>query len=159
MKMKVKRVAAPVKACFSLVLTTVIWLYPASEANANAQTVCSGIAVVSRTSECKLVVDSTAKQWAQFQELRREWKARCGATSSITEMSMLEPYQRIIGMGESAVPAILAQLKAEGDEPDQWFWALRMMTGENPVKPEDQGDFLAMARAWITWGEIKNYAG
>jgi len=62
-------------------------------------------------------------------------------------------------MGESAVPAILAQLKAEGDEPDQWFWALRMMTGENPVKPEDQGDFLAMARAWITWGEIKNYAG
>jgi len=77
-------------------------------------------------------------------------------------MSMLEPYQKIIAMGKPAVPLILAQLRTEGDDPDQWFWALRVITGENPVRPEHQGDFLAMANAWLAWGtkqELAEYAG
>jgi hypothetical protein len=77
-------------------------------------------------------------------------------------MSMLEPYQMIIAMGQNVVPYIFAQLKAEGDEPDQWFWALRMITRANPVRPEDQGDFRAMAKAWLEWGarrELAEYAG
>jgi hypothetical protein len=36
---------------------------------------------------------------------------------------------------------------------------LRILSGENPVKPEDQGDFRAMARTWINWGIEKELAG
>jgi hypothetical protein len=95
----------------------------------------------------------------KFQALAKEWKAQHGAMSSITEMSMLPAYQRIIGLGEDAIPMILQQLKAEGNEPDQWFWALRAIAGENPVAPEDQGDFLKMAQAWVRWGEGAGHAG
>ncbi len=161
--MKGSRISRPVKACFSLVLTTVALLYPAAnaqEAKVNQQILCSSIPVISRTSDGKLI--STNWEWAQFQALRRDWTSQRGASSSLTDTSMLEPYQRIIAMGRTAVPLILAQLRAEGSEPDQWFWALRVITGANPVKPEDQGDFRAMATAWIAWGteqELAEYAG
>ncbi len=79
--------------------------------------------------------------------------------SSITEMSMLPSYQKLVGMGEVAIPLLLAELKSEGDEPDQWFWALKAITGIDPVKPEDRGDFVGMARAWLKWGEDEGYAG
>jgi hypothetical protein len=36
--------------------------------------------------------------------------------------------------------------------PDQWFWALRAITGANPIKPEQQGRIQEMAAAWIEWG-------
>lgn len=144
---------------FSLMLTSVTWLYPATDATANAQTLRTGSAIVSRTSECRLYVDKNVKRWAQFQQLRSEWKVKRGAISSITGMSMLEPYQKIIGMGDDALPLILAQLRSEGDEPDQWFWALKMITGVDPVQPTDQGNFRAMAQAWLAWGESEGYAG
>ena len=157
--MKTKHITAPIVICFSLVLTSVTWLYPSSEPKANPQTLCSGNAVVARTGESELLVTPAAKKWVQFQDFANEWKTKRGSTSSITQMSVLEPYQKIIGLGEDAVPFILAQLKSEGDEPDQWFWALKMITGANPVLPEQQGDFRAMAKAWITWGENQQYAG
>lgn len=159
--MSSKVISSPVRVGFSLLIASATWLYPAKEAKSNPQTVYSAIPFVSRTgeNEGKLIVDSKAKQWAQFQSLVAEWKAARGATSSITQMSMLKPYQKIIAMGDGVVPLILAQLRSEGDEPDQWFWALRILTDVNPVRPEDQGDFLAMARAWIEWGESNAYVG
>jgi hypothetical protein len=140
-------------------LTSVTWLYPTNVADANAQTLCSGTAAIYRASEYKVILDPAVKRWMKFQELTKEWRAKRGATSSITAMSMLEPYQKIIGMGPEAVPLILAQLKAEGDEPDQWFWALKIITEADPVRPEDRGNFRAMAQAWIAWGESEDYAG
>jgi len=65
-------------------------------------------------------------------------------------MAMLKPYQRIVGMGLSAVPLILEELRRE---PDQWFWALEAITEENPVPPEAAGKVREMARAWIDWGK------
>ena len=40
-------------------------------------------------------------------------------------MTLLRPYQRIIGMGLPVVPLILEELERE---PDQWFWALEAIT-------------------------------
>jgi hypothetical protein len=102
-------------------------------------------------------VEATSKDWVIFQNLAREWRNERGAMSSITQMSMLKPYQTIIGMGDKAVPLILAQLRSEGDDPDQWFWALRAITQENPVQPGEQGDFRAMAQAWFRWAEEEGY--
>lgn len=155
------------KIYFSVMLTAVTWLYPATAGKTNPQIVSSVNSIVARTSEngaaqSKIILSENAKRWIQFQVLRKEWIAKRGATSSINEMSMLDSYQKIIGMGEKAVPLILAQLKQEGNKPDQWFWALRAITDANPIRPEDQGDFRAMAKAWIEWGatqESREYAG
>ncbi len=95
----------------------------------------------------------------KFQDLVRQWRIQRGATSSITEMAMLPAYQKIIGMGKDAIPLIIKQLKSEGDEPDQWFWALRAITDVNPVSPENQGNSLKMAEAWLRWAAEESYAG
>ena len=95
-------------------------------------------------------------EWLKFQNLVGVWRSERGAMSSITEMAMCPAYQSIIGMGKTAISFILAQLEAEGEEPDQWFWALRAVTGENPVQEEDQGNYLKMARAWLQWGKSRH---
>ena len=73
--------------------------------------------------------------------------------SSTTEMVMCPSYQRIIGMGEKVVPMILRQLEHEGEQPENWFWALRHITGENPVPPEIRGNRRAMAKVWLDWAK------
>jgi hypothetical protein len=39
-------------------------------------------------------------------------------------------YQRIIGLGKAVIPFILRELQTE---PNEWFWALRALTGEDPT--------------------------
>ena len=109
--------------------------------------------------DAEYVTDARAGQWFKFQNLARRWQAERGARSSITAMSMLPAYQSIIGMGEEAVPLIIAQLRLEGDDPDHWFWALRAITEANPISPEDRGDSVKMAQSWIKWAENEGYAG
>jgi len=117
-----------------------------------------GSAVTTAQTDLPFDIDSSVLKWMKFQELVAQWQKERGARSSITAISMMPTYQRIIGMGEDAVPLILKQLRSEGDQPDQWFWALQAITGANPVDPEDRGDFPKMAQAWLKWGE-ENYAG
>jgi hypothetical protein len=90
----------------------------------------------------------------RFQRLVREWKERSRYLSNTAQMAMLKPYQRIIGMGEQALPLILEELSRE---PDHWFWALEMITDENPVPPEAAGRVNLMAQAWVEWGKKHGY--
>ena len=48
------------------------------------------------------------------------------------------------------------ELQQDG-EPDHWFWALVAITRENPSVPEDRGNILKMARAWLRWGVNRGY--
>jgi hypothetical protein len=86
---------------------------------------------------------------ARFHRLSSEWKAKSRHMSNTAQMAMLEPYQRIIGMGWDAVPLILEELKRE---PDYWFWALTAITEEDPVNESAAGKLDLMTRAWIDWG-------
>jgi hypothetical protein len=90
----------------------------------------------------------------RFQRLVREWKDKSRYMSSAAQMAMLKSYQRIIGMGEQAVPLILEELERE---PDHWFWALEAITDENPVPSEDNGKVRLMAKAWVDWGRQRGY--
>ena len=92
----------------------------------------------------------------RFQRLRSQWKEQSRYLSNTAPVSMLGPYQRIIGMGTAAVPLILEELRRE---PDHWFWALESITEENPVPPEDSGRVKAMTAAWIRWGVERGYLG
>ncbi len=92
----------------------------------------------------------------RFQRLAAEWKERSHYLSNTAQMAMLEPYQRIIGMGPPVVPLILEELRRE---PDHWFWALAAITEEDPVPPESAGKVRLMAQAWIEWGERQGLIG
>jgi len=100
-----------------------------------------------------VIVDEALQQSVRFRDLMTKWRSERRATSSITAMAMCDAYQRMIGMGPSVIPFIIAQLRSEGEEPDQWFWALQVLSEIDPVSEEDRGDFTKMAAAWISWAE------
>ncbi|MBI4594951.1 MAG: hypothetical protein HY730_01060 [Candidatus Tectomicrobia bacterium] len=90
----------------------------------------------------------------KFDELKTEWQMETAHLSSITEIALNYAYQQIIGMGNMAIPYILTELKKQ---PDHWFWALKSITGEDPVKPEDRGHMQKMTEAWLCWGKGRGY--
>ncbi len=86
----------------------------------------------------------------QFDALADRWTVETTTESSdFMNVIMHWAYQRIIGLGPRAVPLILARLART---PDHWSWALRAITGENPVPPAAAGDMNAIAQAWLGWG-------
>jgi hypothetical protein len=89
-----------------------------------------------------------------FRRLAKQWKADTEFQSSVTRIAMHPAYQRIIGMGPSAVPLILRDLDTTHDP---WFWALAAITGADPVPPEDRGYIDRMVRAWVRWGIRQNF--
>lgn len=96
----------------------------------------------------------------KFRKLSDQWRNERNPLSSKAKDSATKPsYQRIIGMGEIAIPYILAELKDElaNGEPGDWFMALWAITGENPVPVESRGRIRQMAEAWIQWGSEAGY--
>ena len=61
-------------------------------------------------------------------------------------------YQRIIGLGPSAIPLILRELQRQ---PGHWHWALQALTGEDPAHPGDT--VTQTAQAWLQWGKERHY--
>jgi len=90
----------------------------------------------------------------RFTNLVREWKRETVNISSIQQMVLHSCYQEIIAMGPKAIHLILNELK---QEPDFWFWALRALTREDPVKEEIRGNVMAMREAWLDWGREHAY--
>jgi hypothetical protein len=91
---------------------------------------------------------------ARFDSLARRWKEETAHFSNVAKKALHPAYQEIIGMGERAIPMILAELKRE---PNDWFWALHAITGVNPVPAEKRGNLCAMTDAWLQWGAENGY--
>jgi len=89
-----------------------------------------------------------------FQRLVGAWKAERGHSSKVTELAMHPAYQQIIGMGKDAIPLLLEEMK---ERPDHWDWALRAITGIDPVPREAWGKLGEIAAAWIHWGRVQGY--
>lgn len=102
-------------------------------------------------AQLDLFADTIIEDEFKFMRLASQWRRERGSTSSTAEIVLCPSYQAIIGMGSKAVPMILAQMESEGDHPDHWFWALQVLTGANPVRDEDEGDFRKMAQSWLQW--------
>jgi hypothetical protein len=95
-----------------------------------------------------------------FQDLLLQWRKERNSLLSLAWYNVRNAsYQRIIGMGKSALPFILRELRRElrQGEPDDWFPALWAITGDNPVPPDSQGKMNEMAKAWIEWGLRNGY--
>lgn len=94
----------------------------------------------------------------RFAELANAWKTSIGPTPTAMGMAMgmaMHPaYQQIIGMGPTAVPLLLAELERE---PHHWFWALRSITGVDPVPESARGNLELMRDAWLQWGHAHGH--
>lgn len=99
-----------------------------------------------------------SRQWSdpviKFLTLKARWEAETAILSSITEIVMHPAYQQVIGMGPIAIPLILSEMK---EKPGHWFWALKSITGEDPVLPEQRGRIKEMTEAWLHWGKDQGY--
>src|SRR5260221_14305998 len=73
----------------------------------------------------------------RFRGLVRAWKEAKVFTSSGTEIALQPAYQQIIGMGKEVIPLILDELHREEDH---WFWALKAISGQDPVAHPDRGN-------------------
>jgi hypothetical protein len=97
-------------------------------------------------------------RWAnpalRFLDLKDEWERDTATLSSITEIAMHPAYQQIIGIGPVAISLILYEM---GKKPNHWFWALKSITGEDPVPPEARGNIGDMTEAWLSWGREQRY--
>ncbi|MEK6262185.1 MAG: SIR2 family protein [Planctomycetota bacterium] len=101
-----------------------------------------------------LLSDKRLAHMEQFSELAAAWRAETQLTSSTTVMCTHPAYQRIIGMGASSLPFIFRDLQKE---PDHWFWALKAITGCDPVPLSHRGDLDAMAADWLGWARSLGY--
>ena len=91
---------------------------------------------------------------ARFHHFADKWKSECPPASSAEKLAMHPMYQRIIGIGPDVLPCLFRDLERS---PRMWFWALRAITGENPVAPANRGDLKAMADDWLAWAKVNGY--
>jgi hypothetical protein len=90
----------------------------------------------------------------KFTELAIQYIRDTEGMSSTVEMTKHPAYQKIVTMGKPIIPFILEDL---GQNPIYWLPALRQITQENPVQPEQRGKIKQMADAWLNWGKEKGY--
>ena len=87
---------------------------------------------------------------AEFKKHAKKWKRETAHLSSPAEKYLHQSYARIIGLGWPAAAFILKSMTKEMDD---WFYALRAITGANPVTASMAGDMRQMTAAWLKWGE------
>ncbi|MCY3014861.1 MAG: hypothetical protein NT171_09235 [Planctomycetota bacterium] len=113
--------------------------------------------VQSYGSECEVLPPRTFDPTGierEFFALVAEWKEESVFLSSASSAAMLPSYQRIVGLGKAAVPLLLLELTVR---PDHYFWALKAITGVDPVAASDRGCVPEMTRAWIEWGQKEGH--
>lgn len=90
--------------------------------------------------------------WVHFEELAACWEAETEFMSRQSQAVIHPAYQRIIGIGPAAIPLLLGRLR---DNPDNWFWALVAITGEDPG--ENSTTLIEAREAWLEWGRGRGY--
>ena len=91
----------------------------------------------------------------RFTELADQWEIETVFLSRTDLMIEHPAHRKIISMGEPVVPLILQRMQAQGGH---WFYALREITGANPVRPDDRGKVAKMQASWLEWGEANGFA-
>lgn len=90
----------------------------------------------------------------RFHRLKEKWETETAFLSSVSDIVMHPAYQQIIGMGPAAIPLILREMSIKQG---QWFWALKSITNEDPVKPAQRGIVAEMSKLWLQWGKARGY--
>lgn len=78
------------------------------------------------------------------------WKTESMFSSNSSEITNNSAYRSIIGLGKDIIPFIIEDLK---QSENHWFYALELLTGENPIKSEHRGIINLMKSDWLNWAE------
>ena len=78
------------------------------------------------------------------------WKTETMFSSNSSEITNNAAYRYIIGLGKDMIPFIIQDLK---QSENHWFYALELLTGENPIKTEHRGIINLMKSDWLNWAE------
>ncbi|MDE0366714.1 MAG: DEAD/DEAH box helicase family protein [Gammaproteobacteria bacterium] len=97
-------------------------------------------------------VDPAERQ--RFTKLADQWELETVFLSHSDRAAEHPAHMEIIGMGEPVVPLILERMR---EERGHWFFALRAITGADPVDPADRGKIAVMQDSWLEWGEVNGY--
>lgn len=89
----------------------------------------------------------------EFRELTDQWYEEIRFLSSTSEIVSKETYYKIVALGRRVIPLILRELQERGGH---WFLALRALTKDDPVDPQDRGNMRKMTQAWLDWGKRHN---
>lgn len=90
----------------------------------------------------------------KFARLTSNWKRDFQLSSSSVPLLMNPSYLGIVAMGEKVLPLIFSDLQ---QSPDHWFMALSVLTGANPVAPDNRGNVSAMTEDWLLWAKRRGY--
>jgi len=108
----------------------------------------TGLTLSAEGQAATVAVDAEEK----FRRLVRQWRKETRHQSSITTICTNPAYQKIIGMGKTALPFILSDLQRTQDH---WLWALDAIVDEDPAAgSEDSNEAIA---AWLKWGKRHGY--
>lgn len=86
----------------------------------------------------------------RFDFLKAIWKSETIFVSNAHDIINNAAYRNIISLGRDILPFIFADLKVNDNH---WFYALEIITGQNPIKAEHKGVVPLMKQDWIDWAE------
>jgi len=89
-----------------------------------------------------------------FTELAILWHNETDCLSSPSRITGNDAYLKIISLGRNVIPLILEDLKERGGN---WYKALRILSGDDPVPAEARGDIVRMKELWLYWGRERGY--
>ena len=89
-----------------------------------------------------------------FKKLAESWHKDTGHYSFSYLITSHEAYLKIIAMGAVAIPFILQDLQECGGN---WYVALRILSGQDPVPLKSKGDVPLMKESWFRWGRDNGY--
>lgn len=106
--------------------------------------------------DCQSIIDEEKSYIEkQFTKFAAGWRKETGHLSRVKRRVEHRSYQQIVAMGKLVISPILNDLQENG--PDDWFWALSKITGENPIKSDMAGNMRKMTDAWLEWGRKTGY--
>ncbi|GIL23791.1 MAG: hypothetical protein BroJett042_23040 [Bacteroidota bacterium] len=91
----------------------------------------------------------------KFNLLKSVWENDTMFSSSITEITSHPAYHAVIKLGQEVLPLIIQDLQTTNNH---WFYALEILTGENPIRPEHRGNVEQMKSDWVNWANRYNIA-
>jgi len=84
---------------------------------------------------------------AEFDALASQWEGACRFLSSTTRRTSHPSFRRIVSMGDSVIPLLLARLEQPGD----WDIALGEIVGQEAIPAEGRVNRASTTRMWREW--------
>ena len=117
-----------------------------------------GIDTRAQRARYALLAETVSLRSVMLREYLRDWlekwRREMGFSSLLMEKRTHPIYQRIVEMGEEAIPLLLEEIQSR---PSFIFMALHDITGDDPIPPEHRGRLGPMIEDWLRWGAERGF--